>query len=179
MAEDDRAAGETRLELDFRQDDGVACPLGEGGFARVVGRVLAEEGVGRPCLVSLSLVGDDEMRRLNREWRGQDRPTDVLSLECERPDDPDLAPGEPCELGDVVLAPAYIERQAEGFGTTWKDELTLLTIHATLHLLGYDHMEEAEAKAMEAREDALLALVGTEGGLTHVSLTRHRPGEDA
>lgn len=165
-------------ELDFSCEQGVDCPLAQDDFARVVGRVLEEEGVTRPCLVSLSLVGDGRMRELNREWRGRDCATDVLSLECERPDDPDLAPGEPCELGDVVLAPAYVRRQAQGFGTTWADELTLLTIHATLHLLGYDHVREEDAQVMERREDELLRLVETEGTPSHVVLTRHREGED-
>ena len=88
-----------------------------------------------------------------------DRATDVLSLECERPDDPDLAEGEPCELGDIVLAPAYIARQAAAFGTTPADESRLLLVHGLLHLLGYDHIEDDEAEVMEAREDELVALV--------------------
>lgn len=165
-------------ELDFSCEEGVDCPLSEDDFARVVGRVLEEEGVTRPCLVSLSLVGDGRMRELNLAWRGRDSATDVLSLECERPDDPDLACGEPCELGDVVLAPAYVRRQARAFGTTWAEELTLLTIHATLHLLGYDHVREDEAQVMERREDELLGLVLGEGAPSHVTLTRHRGGED-
>ena len=129
-------------------------------------------------MVSISVVGDGRMRELNGEWRGQDRCTDVLSLECERPDDPDLAPSEPSELGDIVLAPAYIARQAEGFGTTAADEFRLLLVHAMLHLLGYDHLDDDEAQAMEAREDELVSLLRTDAPLSHVTLTRHR-GDDA
>ena len=120
----------------------------------------------------------ERIRELNAEWRGRDVATDVISLECERPDDPDLAPGEPCELGDIVLAPDYIARQAARFGTTAADEFRLLLVHGTLHLLGYDHLEDDEAEVMEAREDALLALLPHDGATRPVTLTRHREGVD-
>ena len=141
---------------DIMLEEGVVCPVGTDEIREDCDFVLRSEGVGRPCMVSVSIVGDARMRELNAEWRDQDRVTDVLSLECERPDDADLAPGEPCELGDIVLAPAYIERQAKGFGTTPADEFRLLLVHGMLHLLGYDHLEDDEAEVMEAREDELL-----------------------
>ena len=164
-------------EVDVSCDEGVSAPIDLRELEADVALVLAEEGVTRPCSVSVSVVTDGRMRTLNRAWRGQDRPTDVLSLECERPDDPDLAPGEPCELGDVVLAPAYIERQARGFGTTHADEFRLLLVHGLLHLLGYDHLDDAEAAIMEAHEDALVARIATDAPVDPVTLTRHREGE--
>ncbi len=145
------------LELDCMAEEGVACALNEEELFQTIALVLDEEEVERPCGVSLSIVDDERMRELNAEWRGIDRATDVLSLECERPDDPDLAPGEPCELGDIVLAPAYIARQAQSFGTTPADETRLLLVHGTLHLLGYDHLQDDEAEVMEARERELLS----------------------
>ena len=166
-------------ELDVSFDDDVSAALDEDEFERLVNLVLSEEGVERPCMVSVSIVSDEHMHELNLEWRDVDRPTDVLSLECERPDDPDLAPGEPCELGDLVLAPAYIERQAADFGTTPADETRLLTIHGLLHLLGYDHLDDDEAEVMEAREDKLLAFAATDEPISRVTLTRHRGGDDA
>jgi probable rRNA maturation factor len=129
--------------------------LTAAAFEKLAAFVLCEEGVCRPCDVSITLVEDEEMRALNFEWRGIDKATDVLSLECERPSDPTLAPGETCELGDIVLAPAYLARQAQEFGATFEHEVTLMSVHGLLHLLGYDHMEEDEARVMEAREDAL------------------------
>lgn len=143
--------------------------------------VLASQGVVRPCVVSVTVATDEGIRRLNLEWRGQDRPTDVVSLECERPDDPDLPDGVPCELGDIVLAPRVIERQAERFGTTPADETRLLVVHGMLHLLGYDHLDDAEAEVMEALEDRLLAEL-TDGRIGAVATTRHeelRAGGDA
>lgn len=151
----------------------VACAVQEDEVLRLCELVLGEEGVSRDCYVSVSVVDDERMRELNAEWRGQDRPTDVLSLECERPDDPDLAVGEPCELGDIVLAPAYIARQAVQYGTTAADETRLLLIHGLLHLLGYDHLQDDEAEFMERREDELLAMHGTDHDLSGVVLTRH------
>lgn len=154
-------------------DADVPCAIAEDEIERICELVLDKEGVQRDCYVSVSVVDDARMQELNAKWRAQDRPTDVLSLECERPDDPELADGEPCELGDVVVAPAYIARQAEGFGTTAADETRLLLIHGLLHLLGYDHLEDDEAELMERREDELLALHGTDRDLSGVVLTRH------
>lgn len=160
------------VDLDVRAQAGLA--LGEDELAAICSFVLAQEGVERLCYVSLSVVDDDEMQELNLEWRGIDAPTDVISLECERPDDPDLAPGEPCELGDILLAPAYIAAQAARVGTTPADECRLLLVHGMLHLLGYDHLEDDEAEAMEAREDEICALLKGDGSLANVRLTRHR-----
>lgn len=157
---------------------GATCAVREDELAAVCDAVLAHEGVTRPCLVSVSAVDDDRMRDLNAEWRGADRPTDVLSLETERPDDPDLGQGEPCELGDIVLAPDYIARQAGRYGTTPADETRLLVVHGMLHLLGYDHMEEADAALMQPLEDAVIAGLRTDGTLGATVLTRHRAGED-
>lgn len=166
----------SNLDLDVRE--GVSCPLDEDELTNICDVVLSDEGVHRPCYVSISIVSDDEMRGHNLEWRGVDAPTDVISLECERPDDPDLAEDEPCELGDIVLAPAYIGRQAASFGTTVADEFRLLFVHGLLHLLGYDHLEEQDALAMEAREDELLRLVPTDGTIDHVMITRHREDDE-
>ena len=169
----------TENEYDVICEEGVSCPLDDDEIPAICDRVLEEEGAGRPCMVSVSLVGEGRIRELNAEWRGVDRATDVISLECERPDDPSLAPGEPCELGDIVLAPSYIARQATAFGTTEADECRLLLVHGLLHLLGHDHLDEEEAVAMEAREDELLGLIPTDGTLDRVVITRHREEEGA
>ena len=106
------------LDLDLVYDDDIDCALTEDELFEAAEIVLDEEGVERPCGVSLSIVADEHMHALNHEWRGIDSCTDVLSLECERPDDPDLAPGEPCELGDIVLAPAYIAPKDTGINSS-------------------------------------------------------------
>lgn len=166
-------------EYDVFCEQGVTAPLSDERIAEVLDAVLLAEGAGRPCMVSVSVVGEERIRELNAEWRGVDRATDVISLECERPDDPSLAPGEPCELGDIVLAPAFIAAQATRFGTTEADEFTLMLVHGAMHLLGWDHLDEEAASAMEAREEELLALVGTERPIGRVTLTLHREEDDA
>lgn len=165
------------LDIDIRE--GVQSLLTQDEFGAIAELVLEQEGVTRPCYVSLSIVDDAEMRTHNAQWRDIDAVTDVISLECERPDDPDLAPGEPCELGDILLAPAYITAQATSFGTTPQDECRLLFVHGLLHLLGYDHLEDDEAELMEAREDELVAMLATDGDLSGVRVTRHEEDEDA
>ena len=160
-------------EVDLTCESGAACALDGDEVLGICERVLVEEGIERNCLVSVSIVGDQTMRELNARWRGKDAPTDVLSLECERPDDSDLADGEPCELGDIVLAPEYIGRQAEAFGTTRADETRLLLVHGMLHLLGYDHLDDEEACAMEAREDDIVETLKTDARLGGIEFTRH------
>lgn len=127
-------------EVDIDVEEGTTPAIAADEMERIAALVLDEEGVTRPCLVSVSVVDDDRMHELNLEWRGKDRATDVLSLECERPDDPDLADGEPCELGDIVLATDYVSRQAGRFGVTAQDECRLLLIHGMLHQIGRAHV---------------------------------------
>ncbi len=114
------------------------------------------------CEVSISLVSEEEIHELNHAYRGIDRPTDVLSFEC---DDPwgQYAPDEPIEIGDVVIAPDVVDAQRERFGTSFEQEASLMLVHSLLHLLGYDHIDEAEALEMEALEKEILDAYGLTG----------------
>ena len=154
----------------------AAASLGADPAVRVV--VLAAEGVEREVEISLSYVDEDEMHELNHEWRGIDRTTDVLSFECDSAFDEDIPADETLELGDIILAPQVIARQAPGFGNSPADECRLMLVHGMLHLLGYDHIEDDEAEVMEAREDAILRDLALERGedpkLVHVGpITNH------
>jgi probable rRNA maturation factor len=146
--------------VDLDLAEGVTPLLDEDETVRIVETVLAEEGVTRPCYVSVSVVDDERMRELNGEWRGMDRPTDVLSLECERPDDPDLGEDEPCELGDIVLAHGVCVAEAAERGIAVETHASHLMVHGVLHLLGYDHMNDDEAEAMEEIEREALGTLG-------------------
>lgn len=130
----------------------------------LVHTVLVAEGCPDDTEVSVMLVGDEEMAGYNQRFMGQDGTTDVLSFPIE-----DLSPGRPPStdgsgpppmLGDLVLAPAHIDRQAASFGMAFEDELALMVVHGLLHLLGYDHHEDRDADRMEERERELLAEVG-------------------
>lgn len=138
--------------------------LSEDEVCAIAAHVLAAEGVERDVEISLSYVDEDEMHELNRQWRDIDRTTDVLSFECDSVFDEDIPLDEVLELGDIILAPEVIARQAPGFGNAPADECRLMLVHGLLHLLGYDHIEDDEAEEMEAREDALLRELAVQRG---------------
>ncbi len=166
------------LEVDLEVVDSADSALSEEEMLEILQAVLDDRDISRPCLVSLSVVPNGKMRQLNLEWRDRDAPTDVLSIECEHPDDPDLDDMEPCMLGDIVLAPEYIAAQAAQFGTTPADETRLMLVHGMLHLLGYDHMDEGEALVMQGIEDSILERLPSDGTLGPAELTRHREEDD-
>lgn len=143
-------------------------------FEKVAEEVLRSEGCSCDVQVSVSLVDDEEIRERNREFRGIDSVTDVLSfplvpfpapadfrfLETEEAADcfdPDT--GELC-LGDIVLACQRGKQQAAEYGHSQTREFAFLTAHSMLHLLGYDHETEEEAAVMEARQEAVLQSLG-------------------
>lgn len=103
-------------------------------------------------LVSVLLADDDELRRLNLEFRGKDKPTDVLSFPAMEMDRP--------LLGDIAVAHGVAARDAAAQGKTLADHLTHLLIHGYLHLLGHDHESPEEAAVMEAKEISALASLG-------------------
>ena len=146
-------------EYDIVIEEGVESPISVEEIKADCNLVLSEEGVERPCTVSISIVSDAEIQQVNFEWREKNAPTDVISLEVERPNDPDLAPGEMCELGDIILAPNFIARQAKEYGTTEADEFRLMLVHAMLHLLGYDHIEESDKLVMRNKEKETMKLM--------------------
>ncbi len=122
---------------------------------RLVACVLEGEGCPEPCEVSVSFVDADEIHRLNLEYRGIDKPTDVLSFNIDDPDE--VEEGEPFMVGDLIICPAVVERQAPEFGNDPADEMRLLLSHGCLHLMGYDHEDAREAEEMENLERAYLA----------------------
>ena len=145
-------------------DAGLDTLLDGSEVEHICSLVLAREGVERDVEISLSYVDEEEMHALNKEWRGIDRTTDVLSFECDSAFDEDIPDDMTLELGDIILAPEVIARQAPGFGNTPADECRLMLVHGMLHLLGYDHIEDDEAEVMEAREDELLRELAQERG---------------
>jgi probable rRNA maturation factor len=110
--------------------------------------------------VSLSLLftGDAKMLEINRQWRGKATATNVLSFPVSA--DAPVPKGELQPLGDIVLAYGVVSREALEQQKPVGDHVAHLIVHGVLHLLGYDHEDEAEADAMEAREIAILAELG-------------------
>lgn len=103
--------------------------------------------------ISLSFVDNDEIHQLNKEFRGVDRETDVLSFPLA--DEFGLGIGEEI-LGDIVISVEKAKEQAEEYGHSMKREVVYLTVHSCLHLLGYDHMDEDEKTDMRTREKEIM-----------------------
>lgn len=107
--------------------------------------------------VSLVFTNDESIRAINAEWRGQDKPTNVLSFPAF-PVTPGKMPGP--MLGDIIFAEETLTREAADLGKSFDDHLTHLMVHGFLHLFGYDHMADEEAEKMEGLETRILAELG-------------------
>jgi len=117
-----------------------------------------------PRLIELSvrLTGNEEVRALNAQWRGKDRPTNVLSFPMLGDEELRQAKiaGPELLLGDIILAHGVCEAEAAEKRVTVEEHTSHLVVHGTLHLLGYDHEHEADAADMEAREVRALRRLG-------------------
>lgn len=103
---------------------------------------------GNPQLFAeIVFVGPREIRELNKRYRGKDKVTDVLSFNEE---------DEGNYLGEILLCRSYLRAQAHEYGVPYEEELMRMTIHGTLHLLGYDHMKQTDAKKMLPRQEKYL-----------------------
>ena len=135
---------------------------------KVIRTALAAEGVDFPCEVDVLLTNDSGIHAINREMRQVDRPTDVLSFPefdltpGQLPGAEDADPGTGLvPLGDMVISRGHVGAQAKEYGHSNRRELAYLVVHAVLHLLGYDHLDEGPQKAqMRAREEAILGELG-------------------
>jgi rRNA maturation RNase YbeY len=133
-----------------------SLPVFDRALLEARARTLLRELGHQKSELSISLVGDDEMAELNGRFRAEAAPTDVLSFS--------LLEGEHAAfhgdlLGEVVIDVEAAARQASMIGHGLDAELARLLIHGTLHLLGYDHQREKDARAMETAEDRLWAVV--------------------
>jgi probable rRNA maturation factor len=152
----------------------VTSPDGQAALARGLGLWLAKAApASARGEVTVALISDGRMRSLNRSFRGNDRPTDVLSFGFDadqqsrrgRRDRTLLHPGDPArrQLGDVVIAVGVARRQAHAANHSVATELRVLALHGLLHLLGYDH--EADAGRMARAESRLRRRAGLREGL--------------
>jgi probable rRNA maturation factor len=132
--------------------------------------VLAFLGIDRDgCVINVLATDDAEIARLNTEFRGKPVPTNVLSWPAqdlaaeddgETPDLPEPDPTGETELGDIALAWETCAREAQEAGKSVADHVTHLTVHGVLHLLGYDHIRDADATLMEGIETNILGRMG-------------------
>lgn len=147
----------------------VDCPAGtQELLEKVISAALEAEGVEADCEINVLLTDDEGIHQVNLDMRGVDRPTDVLSFPMfdlqpgEKPGEEDADPDTGLvPLGDMCLSLERARAQAEEFGHSVERELSYLTVHSVLHLLGYDHMDEGPMKIqMRGREEAILQTLG-------------------
>lgn len=142
----------TSIEVTRRRRRGAS-----GGDARAIRRAVlatleAHDATQRE--VSVLLTDDAEIHELNLDYRGKDKPTDVLAFAL------DEAGGPIGPLGDVIISVERAATQAKSRRSTLAKELELLAVHGTLHLLGYDHAEKEEARVMRAKTRAIRRSLG-------------------
>lgn len=135
------------IYYDDRQDDIEITEEIKNLIEKSIVAVLKVENLDQNVEVSVSFVGDDEIRDLNRDYRGVDKSTDVLSFPM---DDEFIIDNR--ILGDVIINTRRVMEQAEELGHSDERELSYLTVHSILHLLGYDHMKDEDKKEMRERE---------------------------
>ncbi|WP_078597217.1 rRNA maturation RNase YbeY [Evansella clarkii] len=125
--------------------------------ADVLDTAMKMEGIKENSELSVTFVNNEQIQELNRDYRGKDEPTDVLSFALNEGEDDEVAvEGMPDLLGDIVISVPRAEQQAEEYGHDIKRELCFLAVHGFLHLLGYDHGDEAQEKSMFSRQEEIL-----------------------
>ena len=141
---------------------------------QVAEKVLETEGCDYPVEIGLTITDDEGIQSMNKEFRGIDSPTDVLSfpnVSYTEPGDFSVIDSEQkidllnpdtggIMFGDIVINEARVRSQAEEYGHSLKREFAFLIAHSMLHLCGYDHMEEEEAKVMEEKQENVLNQLG-------------------
>ncbi|KIX90188.1 rRNA maturation factor [Staphylococcus microti] len=123
----------------------------------------AQEGIDEAAELSVSFVDEEEIQTINRDYRDKDKVTDVISFAFEEEEDvfEGFEGAEiPRVLGDIIICTDVAKAQAEQYNHSFERELGFLALHGFLHLLGYDHMTEAEEKEMFGRQDAILNAFG-------------------
>lgn len=149
------------VQIDPRYEAEVDADLIE----RAVAATLESEGIAELTELSILVTDDGQLHELNRDYRGVDAPTDVLSFAAEEEPEGGPAfvrpPDAPRYLGDIALSYERVAAQASEYGHSRERELAYLVAHGVLHLLGHDHERSSEAAtAMRAREEAAMVRLG-------------------
>lgn len=139
-------------------DDGE--PPSSEWIEQIVCKTLEVGGCRGACEVSVLVTNDSKIHELNRQYRGIDKPTDVLSFALEEEQSVALPPGFPRMLGDVVISMDTVGRQAANHHGTLPKECAWVICHGVLHLLGFDHQTDEQEKEMRAHERRVLEQLG-------------------
>ena len=155
----------------YREKRGLGHPETAALVKKAAAAALRAEGVDEPCEIGVTLTNDEGIHAINREQRGVDRPTDVLSFPLGVDGKYDISKETGCALlGDVVISLETAMRQADLYGHSLEREIGFLTVHSMLHLLGYDHeTSPLEARKMREKEEQVLGELGISREETFVS----------
>ena len=146
------------VRIDVQRDADEDSTLDDAFVAVWVTRAIEAARQSGDSEVSVRIVDAEEIQALNRDYRGKDRPTNVLSFPAG--DIAGLPDDEPAPLGDIVVCASVVQEEASTQGKTLGDHWAHMLIHGALHLLGYDHQSDEEAEAMEALERTILGAHG-------------------
>ena len=147
------------VSIDIDDDAWAKVPGLEDLARRAVAVALAGAGLDTAkCETAILFTDDDTMAGINAEWRGKANPTNVLSFPA--PEDLPVPAGEEKPLGDIVLASGVVASEAAEQGKTLPDHTAHLIVHGVLHLVGFDHEDDAEAEKMERLEIETLKGLG-------------------
>ncbi|HEX2923617.1 MAG TPA: rRNA maturation RNase YbeY [Chloroflexota bacterium] len=153
--------------VEWEVEEPLEGKVNRGFLEGVVREALAGRNLNGLLAVGLTITDDEGIRELNRDHRGLDSATDVLSFPLQQYDAPEKPsiqfpqpPGEPLPLGDIVVSYPRAEEQAHSYGHSLDRELAFLVVHGIMHLMGYDHEVATDAEKMRAEEEAVLGRLG-------------------
>lgn len=141
------------MKVHYEVNDLVGVDFKYNYLKKVIKRTLKHESV-ENAYFSVIFVGNEEIRKINKEYRGIDKITDVISFAFE--DNPDLVYNKARVLGDIYICIPRMKEQALSYGHSIKRELSFLTVHGLLHLLGYDHMKKEDEEVMFGLQELIL-----------------------
>lgn len=155
-------SGETQVDVQVTAD--ISNVPAKSDIQKWLGQVIAHVGAdsARDVEISVKIVDEEEGRALNKRYRDQDSATNVLSFPLADASTRDLPVDTPLALGDIVICGPVVAREASEQGKRHADHWAHLLVHGALHLMGYDHESDAEAREMETLEARILALNGIE-----------------
>lgn len=148
------------LTVDFIDDNGQIDARHLPEIERLLIFAAEQEGIDEEAEVAVSFVDENEIQAINKAYRNKDAVTDVISFALEEGEDDFEMPDEPRVLGDIIICVKRALEQAEEYGHSFERELGFLSLHGLLHLLGYDHMNEADEARMFGRQDEILDAFG-------------------
>jgi len=153
------------LQIDLIDENNKLSDSDKELLENLLNYAAKEENVEDGTELSIVIVSNEEIQKINKEYRGKDYATDVISFAMEElgEDELEIIGAEmPRMLGDIIISLEKAEEQAKEYGHSFSRELGFLTIHGFLHLLGYDHIEEEDEKKMFKRQNELLEGYGLE-----------------